>query len=259
VTSATTTRLRRIVDLVVHLTAREYRVRYQAPVLGWAWAVLPPLVRLLVLGVIFTVVLPVDQEDYVAMLAIGLLGWTWFSAGVSSATRSASDRVELLSQPRVPREVVPLVSVLTDAMDYVAALPVVLVVVIEVSGRLPPTVLLLVPLLLLQGALVFGLGAALSVADVRFRDARFGVDLMLAVGFYATPVFYSLNSLPEGVRQIVALNPLAVLLEAQRDVVVRGVVPSTATWLLLTAVSLLVATTGTVLHRRASGLFLDSL
>jgi ABC-type polysaccharide/polyol phosphate export permease len=161
---------RRSLEVIGHLTAREFRIRYANTTFGWLWAVLPPFARLTVLGLVFTQVLPVGEDDYLALLAVGLLGWTWFSAAVSDATRSAVDRRELLAQPELPRYVAPVVSVLNDTSDYVAALPVLLAIVALSSGGLPVTVLLL-PFLMVP-VLVLGLGLGMLAAsfDVRFRD-----------------------------------------------------------------------------------------
>ena len=250
---------RRTLQLVVHLTHREFRLRYRGAALGWLWAVLPASAQLLVLGFVFTRVVPVREEHYVADLAVGLLAWNWFSGGVSRATRSAADRRELLRQPGLPRPVVPLVSVLTDALDYLATLPVLLVVIVAVTGTLPGTIVLLPVVLVLQGALTLGVGMACSVADVRLRDTRLGVGLVLLVSFYATPVFYTVSSIPEDLRPVLALNPMAALIEAQRSLAVDGRLPDPSTWIVLLVTCLLVAAAGWVLYGRSSGDFLDAL
>lgn len=250
---------RRTFELLTHLTAREFRIRYQSALLGWVWSVAPSLARLAVLGFVFSVVFPSDDPDFLAHLAVGLLAWTWFSSGVSSITRSAVDRPELLAQPAVPRQTAPVVALLTDLLDYVVALPVVVLVVVVVTGGLPLTAVLLPVLLALQGSLILGLGMAAAVADVRFRDVRRLVDLLLTVGFYATPVFYTLQAVPESVRSVVALNPMTQLIEAQRDVLVDGDLPALVPLIITSAASLAVGVAGWALHRRRSGDFLDAL
>lgn len=252
--------LERTGQVVLHLTAREFRIRYATSSLGWLWAVVPPFARLLVLGVIFTQVLPVQADDYVADLAVGLLGWAWFANGVASATRSPADRRDLLAQPDLPRQTLPVVSVLTDGLDYLAALPLLLVVTVVVTGALPPTVLLLPVLLVLQGLLTLGVGMAAAALDVRFRDSRLGVDLALAVGFYATPVLFSLEAVPPGVLgDVLAYNPVGRLLEAQRDVLVDGVVPDLSSLAALALLCCAAAVAGWTVYRRTSGTFLDHL
>lgn len=250
---------RRAVQLLAHLTAREFRIRYSSALLGWLWSVAPPLARLTVLGFVFSVVFPNDDPAFLPNLAVGLLAWSWFATGLASVTRSAVDRPELLAQPAVPRQVAPVVVLLTDLLDYLAAFPVVLAILAVVNGGLAWTVLLLPLLLVLQGVLVLGLGMAAAVADVRFRDVRRLVELLLSVGFYATPVFYVLDSVPEGPRTVLALSPVTQLLEAQRRVLVDGRLPSAWTLAVTACFCLAVGAAGWALHRRYAGDFLDSL
>lgn len=250
---------RRTAQLIGHLTAREFRIRYQSAFLGWLWALAPAVVRFTVLGLVFTALLPQQGEDYLAELAVGLLAWIWFSAAVSSATTSAVDRSDLLGQSALPRQVVPVVSVLSDALDYLAGLPVLLVIVLLDTGGLPATALLFPVLLVLQGCLVLGLGMAASVADVRLRDTRLAVSLVLSVGFYATPVFYTLDAVDGDLQALLRWNPMAAMIGAQRDVLVHGSLPGLSTMLVLTAVCLGVLAAGWSVHRRCAGTFLDHL
>jgi lipopolysaccharide transport system permease protein len=245
--------------VILHLAARELRIRYRSTVRGWLWALLPNLVRFAVLAAIFSIILPDPGPDYLAELAIGLLGWSWFSSGVESATTSAVDRRELLAQPALPRQVVPVISVLTDAFDYLAGVPVLFLIVLLDTGGLSGTAPLFAVLVLLQGCLTLGLGMAASVADVRWRDSRRVVGLILSVGIYVTPVFYTGRVLSENMQWLVSWNPMGALLEAQRDVLVRDTLPSLATWVLLTAVCTGTLAIGWMLHRRYSATFLDYL
>jgi ABC-type polysaccharide/polyol phosphate export permease len=235
------------------------RIRYQSAFLGWLWALAPAVVRFAVLGVVFTALLPGQGPDYLAELAVGLLSWTWFSAGVSSATTSAADRSDLLGQAALPRQVVPVVTVVTDAFDYLAGVPALLLVVALDTGGIPATAVLLPVLLVLQGCLALGVGMAASVADVRYRDTRLAVALLLSVGFYATPVFYSLDGLASELQAVLRWNPVGALIEAQRDVLVHGAVPGPGTLAVLAAVCLGVLAAGWWTHRRCAPTFLDHL
>ncbi|NAZ86420.1 ABC transporter permease [Kineococcus indalonis] len=252
-------RVQRSASLVAHLTAREFRVRYQSAFLGWLWALAPVLARFTVLGVVFTALLPGRGPDYLAELAVGVLAWTWFSGGVLNATTSAVDRADLLTQPALPRQVVPVVSVLTDAFDYLAGLPVLLLVVALDTGGVPLSALLFPLLLVLQGCLTVGLGMAASVGDVHLRDTRLGVGLVLSVGIYVTPVFYSVDTVPAALAEVVRWNPVGALIEAQRQVLVAGTVPGAGSLAALAAVCLGVLAGGWALHRRFAPTFLDHL
>ena len=257
--TAVQTHGRRLLAVVLHLTAREFRIRYQSALLGWLWALIPPVVRVAVLGAVFSILLPSQGPDYIAELAVGVLAWNWFASGVSSATSSAVDRSDLLSQPALPRQAVPAVSVLTDAFDYLAGVPVLLVVVVLDTGRLPATALLLPLLLVAQAFLMLGIGMAASVADVRWRDTRLAVGLILGISIYVTPVFYTGRALGERLQVLVTWNPMGVLIEAQRDVLVRGVLPNGPLVATVSALCVAVLAVGWTVHRRSAPTFLDHL
>lgn len=247
------------VEVVLHLVAREFRLRYRRSVLGVLWSVLQPLARLAVLSFVFTRVLPLgDVEDYPVFLFTGLIGWAWFSSGVASATSSALDRRELLFRPGIGRTVVPVVSVLTDLIDYLVALPILLVVLAATTG-LHATALLLPAILAVQLLVILGLGMALCAANVHLRDVRLVVDLALLLGFYVTPVFYRPDALPEGARALAALNPMAHLIEAQRAVLVEGALPGLLPSLALVVGGVATFAAGLAVYRRASATFVDEL
>lgn len=249
----------RTLQVIGHLTAREFRIRYQSAFLGWLWALLPAVVRFAVLGVVFSQILPATGPDYLAELAVGVLAWQWFSAGVASATVSPISRRDLLAQPALPRPAIPVVSVLTDGFDYLAGVPVLLVVVLVDTGGLPVTALLFPLLLVLQGCLILGLGMAAAVANVHFRDTSLAVSLLLAVGIYATPVFYSSRVLTEQLAGLVRFNPVGALIEAQRQVLVEGTLPSAASLTALTLVCVGVLAAGWAVYRHWSATFVDQL
>jgi lipopolysaccharide transport system permease protein len=248
---------RHTLEIITHLVAREFRIRYQRSVFGWLWSIGQPLSRFLVLSFVFTKVLPLDVPNYPLFLFAGLIGWTWFSAAVASATRSVSDRRELLLRPGLPRSIIPVVSVLSDGLDYLAALPV-LIVFLVIAGELHLTVLALPLVLLPMMALALGIGFATCAANVYIRDVHLVTNLVLLLGFYVTPVFYSPEIVPEEHRWFLEVNPLTWALEAQRAVLVEGRLPG-ETFLPLVLVSLVTLAGGYLVFRRASRTFADEV
>jgi lipopolysaccharide transport system permease protein len=245
-------------DLVTHLVAREFRLRYRQALLGWLWAVASPLARLAVLTFLFTKVLPLGIDNYAVFAFTGLIAWQWFSSGLMSATTSAVDRRELLFRPGVPRSAVPIVSVLTDGLDYLAALPVLLVFIL-LSGGIPLTAVLLPLILALQGLLTLGLGFLLCSANVYFRDVHLFVNVATLLGWYLTPVFYEARAVPESFRWILTINPMAQLLGAYRAVLVQGRLPAEGPILLVAITCAALFVGGLIVYRRQSPLFVDEL
>jgi lipopolysaccharide transport system permease protein len=245
-------------DLVLHLVGREFRLRYRRALFGWLWALGQPLARLLIFTVVFTKFLPLGIPDYSVFLFSGLIGWMWFASGVASATTSAIDRRDLLFRPNLPRAAVPVVSVLTDGLDYLAALPVLALFLLAGPG-IPATAAFLPVLIGVQLMLTLGIGYALCSANVYFRDVRLFVDIALLLGFYVTPVFYRATSVPDSYRWVLQVNPVARLVAAYRDVLVEGTMPNAWPFLALVAASAAVLAAGYATFRAACPAFVDEL
>lgn len=246
-------------ELCAHLVSREFRRRYRRSFFGWLWAIAQPLFRFVVLGVVFGKLLKGNTPNFASFLFSGLVFWQWFATGVSSVTKCAMDHQDLLLRPGLPRWTIPLTSALTDAIDLLAALPV-LFVVLLFDGRNPTPWLALVPFtLIVELLLIIGFGMLLCVGNVYFRDVGFFVDVMLLMGFYVTPVFYEASKVPRNWRWIVDWNPMSAVLETQRNLVLYGRAPSWATFSLVTIFAMVVFVVGATVFNRFSGNFVDEL
>jgi lipopolysaccharide transport system permease protein len=252
------TRRRYSWDLVTHLVGREFRLRYRRAVLGWLWAIGAPLARLVILTYVFTRVVPLGIENYAIFVFTGLIAWQWFSAGVTSACTSAVDRRDLLFRPGLPRTAVPIVSVLADGLDYLAAFPVLCVFLLLGDG-IPITALALPLVLFVQFMLTLGLGFALCAGNVYVRDVHQFVKITTLLGWYMTPVFYEAKAVPQSYRFVLELNPMAQLLEAYRAILVEGRLPDARPFSILVVVCCVVFAVGYSIYRRFSPLFVDEL
>ncbi|MDQ1535077.1 MAG: lipopolysaccharide transport system permease protein [Actinomycetota bacterium] len=247
------------VDLVLHLVSREFRLRYRRAFIGWIWSVGQPLLRFAVFAYVFTKVIHVGNiPEYPAFLFIGIVAWTWFASGLMSATSSVLLRSDLLLRPGVPRAAAPVVSVLTDMLDFVAALPIIAVFLLF-SGGIAPYALLLPVLMLIELLLILGIGMALCSANVYLRDVQIITGLVLLLGFYLTPVFYSRKLLPSTLTFFYDLNPVARLLGAYRDILIYHRYPATLPLLVVAAFSVAVFAAGYAIYHRASATFVDQL
>jgi lipopolysaccharide transport system permease protein len=233
-------------------------LRYRRAFLGWLWAVGQPLARLLVLSIVFTKFVPLGIPNYAEFLFCGLISWIWFAAGVSSATTSALDRRDLLFKVGVPRTAVPAVSVLTDGLDYLAAMPVLAVFLIAGDG-IPPAALFLPVVIIIHGLLMLGLGCLLCTANVYFRDVRLFLDIALLLGFYVTPVFYSASAVPSSYRWMMQLNPMARIIAVNRGLLIDGQLPDALPFLGLAAVCGAICWCGLFVYGKASPSFVDEL
>lgn len=244
--------------IVRHLVALQFRIRYSRSIIGWAWSLVEPISRLIILSFIFTRAIPLDIENYSAFLFVGLVSWQWFSSGVSASTSSLVDSQGLLTRPGLHRGVIPVVAVLTAALDALVAL-VVLLGFLAVETSLEWTTLLLPILIVLQFLMIFGTGSLLCVANVYSRDVRLLVDLLLVLGFYLTPIFYKYEVLPDEVQRVVALNPMTWMLNAQRALLIEGEVPGAGNIARLTVVCVGLFAAGVYVFHRTSHSVIDEL
>lgn len=193
------------------LSARDLRVRYATSALGYLWSVLDPLVMSAIYWFVFTVVFGrgVGEEPYIVFLITALLPWVWFNAAVSDFTRAFNKDARLVRSTAIPRSIWVNRIVLSKGIEFLCSLPV-LVVFAVFAGATVGWGLLLFPLaVLLQTALLVGLGLIVAPLCVMWGDLERTTRLILRALFYATPIIYGITDLPEPFRDIAAFNPLA--------------------------------------------------
>jgi lipopolysaccharide transport system permease protein len=210
-------------DLLWSWTTRNIRARYQQSALGWLWAVVQPAAQVVIFTLIFTLFVPVNTGDvqYPVFSYVALVPWTLLSASVTDMSQTLVANMNLVTKIYFPREILPIASLLARLMDFgvAAGLLVVLMIIYQVPFYLPS--LLYVPMILvIQLLLILGLGLASSAANVFFRDVQSLLGLVLQLWFYASPIIYPISMVPERLRGLYYLNPMAGVLEGYRDVLI---------------------------------------
>lgn len=210
------------------LTTRDLRVRYSTSFLGYLWSVIDPLAMSAIYFFVFTVVFQRDVgfEPYIVFLISGLLPWMWLNGAVTDSTRAFIKEARLIRSTKVPPTIWVARLTLAKGIEFVAALPV-LALFAVFAGATVGWQLVIFPLgMLLQAALVLGIGLVVAPLVVFFRDLERAARLVLRFAFYATPIVYDLSDLPEQLRLIGALNPMTGILSAYR----AGFFPAALDW-----------------------------
>lgn len=220
-------------ELVVTLAERELRARYKQAILGFAWAVLTPLIYMVVFTVFFQRVADIDTGDapYALFSYVALVPWTFFSNSISLGGTSLIQNIPLLNKVYCPREVFPLASTCVAAID--AAVSLLILGLLFIVYRYPPALTSIwVPLLFaVQLAFTLGLALIMSSVLVYVRDLRHMIPILLQLGLFATPVAYGIEEIPASFRWLYALlNPLAPVIDGYRETVLFGRPPD---WTLL--------------------------
>jgi ABC-2 type transport system permease protein len=204
------------------LIVRDLKVRYAGSVLGYIWTVLDPLLMTFVYWFVFTQVFvrkAVGEDPYILFLVTGLLAWQWFNGTVTDTTRALVQDSRLVRSTNIPREIWVLKTVGSKGLEFLFALPVIAFFAI-LYLKVPSRDIVFVPLaIVLEAVLLTGIGLALSAATVLVNDLQRVVRIALRVGFYFSPIVYSLSRLPKThhLRQLMELNPLAGIIELYRS------------------------------------------
>jgi lipopolysaccharide transport system permease protein len=245
-------------DLVWHLARAELASTHRMTTLGWLWPLVRQLAQLAILVFVFSRLLHLGIKNFPVFVFSGLVAWNWFSAGVMRSSTALLEHRHLLFQPRFPSRVVPVVAIFVPLLDVVFALPVLLVMLIF-SGGLSWGAFGLPLVLALQFFMMVGLAWWLAAASVFFRDIPNLVGVVLLLLFYLTPVFYSHHSIPSRYAWILQLNPMTVVIDATRSLLLSSSAPDWPALALLFLFDIVLVTSAYVVFGRLQGRFVDFL
>jgi lipopolysaccharide transport system permease protein len=205
-------------DLIAFLVWRDVKVRYRQTVLGALWAMIQPLMTMIILAFVFGRLagMPSDGIPYPVFCFAGLVLWNLFSQAVTSASASVVSNAQLVEKVYFPRLVIPFAASLAPLLDF--CINFVLLIPIMIGYGCYPRLESIFCLPLVLGTLIvaIGIGSGFAAVTVRFRDFRHVLPLLVQLWLFATPVIYSLSLLPEKWRSFAGVNPLAGLIECFR-------------------------------------------
>ncbi|HYE14168.1 MAG TPA: ABC transporter permease [Pyrinomonadaceae bacterium] len=245
-------------ELLYFLTLRDIKVRYKQTLMGAAWAVIQPLMTMLIFTLVFNKFARLDTGEvpYPLFAYSGLLVWTFFSSSVATGTYSLVNNSHLVTRVYFPRLFIPAASVGAGLVDMGIA-SVLLFALAAYYGATPTWGLVLLPaFVLLTTALALGAGVLVSALTVKYRDLRHALPFVMQFWMFASPVIYPSSLVPSGWRWILFANPLAGAVEGFRSSVTGRpfdwpLVAASAAWAALLVVA------GLYVFRRLEDTFAD--
>lgn len=205
-------------DLCYFLAWRDIAVRYKQTVIGAAWALLRPLMAMVVFTVVFGRLarLPSDGIPYPMLVFAAMLPWQFFSTALSESGNSLVSNSNLISKIYFPRFIVPVSSIVVGLVDFAISF-VVLVAMMFWYGLFPTWRMLAVPAFLSLAFLAsLGMGSWLAALNVKYRDFRYVIPFIVQFGMYVSPVGFSSDIVPGPWRVLYALNPMVGVIEGFR-------------------------------------------
>lgn len=229
---------------------KEIRGKYKGSFLGILWSFVNPLLSVLVYAIVFPLILKNSQENYVTFLIVGIIPWTWFVTTINQGTFIIIANSGIIKKVYFPREILPI-SVVTSGMINFLISCLIIGIFLILGGIWFSWYILLLPLIIIvQYILSLGIIFITSAIDVYIRDAEYIIAFFVNMLFYATPILYSSDIIPEKMRWIIDINPMAIIINGYRDVLFNQTMPDVLSLLILLGISLFILFIGVLVFRK---------
>ena len=245
-------------DLFFFLVFRDIKVLYAQTVLGFSWALLNPLIQILVFTIIFGKVAEIETDGipYALFSTVAIIPWTYMSNAMTAGSSSLVTGQGMLGKIYFPRLIFPVTPILAKLADF--AISVVLIVLVLVYyGVWPGVNLLLFPLfVLMMIAVPLGVSLWLSALAIRYRDVKFAMPFLIRMLIYSAPIVYTASAIPESWRLVYSLNPIVGVIEGFRACLLGTEIP----WMFIIPgmlSSLLLVVSGLLYFHRMEKVFVD--
>jgi lipopolysaccharide transport system permease protein len=214
-----TTDLKKYSRMTWELALSDFRMRDQGTILGFFWTLLYPLVFFVILYIIFADWMK-TIEDFPLYLIIGIINWNFFSGATTAAVTSVMRYANFVKNISFPKMCTVIASILAVLFTHWIEIVIMILFCAIVKGGISIYVLLLIPILILSVMIVTGFSLVLAVIGVYFLDMQRIWGLLMSLGFFLTPIFYSLNMLSPEKQMIIKLNPMTHIITSVRDILI---------------------------------------
>lgn len=198
-------------DLLLALTIKEIKARHKKTALGFFWVLLSPLLQMVIIGIVFSFFTKV--ENYFIFLLTGLIPWLFFSQAINRATSSIVAERRLLQKTKFPVEIIPVSIVLSELIYLLSSLALLILYLLIFQSDLLVKLYLIIPGLFWLTLLTLGISLITSSLFTKYRDVSYIVKTIITLGFYATPIIYSIKSIPGDIKYIFMINPAVSIIE----------------------------------------------
>lgn len=247
-------------ELLYFLAWRDIKVRYKQTVLGVGWAIIQPVLTMLIFALFFGLLgqIPSDGAPYPIFTFTALVPWTFFANGLTQSSNSLVGSANLIKKVYFPRLVVPIAVLISGLPDFMLSF-LVLLGMMAYYGRYPQrSALIWLPLLLLLALITsLGVGLWLSALNVKYRDVRYLIAFLTQIWMFASPVAYPASMVPGRWRLVYSLNPMVGVIEGFRYTLLRTGQAPGIMLVVSSLVALFLLITGMFYFRRMEKSFAD--
>jgi len=245
-------------DLLFFLVWRDIKILYAQTILGCSWAILQPLVQIVLFTVVFGKVanVPTDGIPYFLFSTVAIIPWNYMSQAMAQSSESLVNQQHILGKIYFPRLIFPITPVLSRVVDF--GISMIIIVCVLLYYRVNPSlsILYLPFFLLLMVSISAGVGFWLSSMAIRFRDVKYAMQFAVRLLMYSAPIVYSASSIPEKYRMLYSINPLVAVIEGFRACLLGYSIPWQFIWP-GTITTFLLLISGAFYFKRMEKVFVD--
>jgi len=247
--------LKKNINLTKEFIRSDFKLRYHGSYLGYFWSFLKPLLIFGVLLIVFTKFLRFEYEDYPLYLFLGIIMWNFFSEATTLSMNSILQKGGLIKKVYFPRIIIVLSSTTLAFITLFFNLIVFAIFYIFLKGTFSWTIPLLFIFIGILYIIVLGFSLALSALYTKFRDLLHMWEVLLQIGFWATPIIYPIQIIPEKYKFFVFLNPFAGIIHNARLVVINHQFPDTAQTFFAFSIGIIIFALGYFIFSKRVSLF----
>lgn len=214
-------------DLLFFLVRRDIKVLYAQTILGFAWAILNPLIQIVVFTIVFGKVAGIDTGpiNYFLFSTVAIIPWTYMSEAMTNSSQSLVGGSAMLGKIYFPRVIFPLTPVIAKLVDFSISLILLIGVMVYFDVELTSSILFLPLFILMMVMVPAAIGLWLSSLAIRFRDVKFAMTFVIKMLIYSAPILYPATNIPEAYRFWYSLNPIVGVVEGYRACLLGLAIP----------------------------------
>ena len=233
--------------------------KYKNSVLGVLWSFLYPLLQIAVYAIVFPLIMRSNMENYTVFVCCGLIPWNFFSTATSRTSFTMIENGNIIKKVYFPREILPLSVVTSEAINFIISTIIILAFVLGYGMGLSKYIIFYPLILIVQYFLLIGISFIVSSVTVYFRDLQHFIGIALQLLFYATPIVYATNIIPESYQWILRLNPMTFIIDGYRSIFYYQQQPDFISLGITLLVSLILCVVGYLLFSKLQKRFAEEL
>jgi len=238
---------------------KEIRGKYKKSFLGILWSFLNPLLMVVVYAIVFPLILRVQEKNYVLFLVVALIPWTFFTTIIAQGAVTMIVNGNILKKVYFPREILPISVVTSGVVNFLISTIIILIFLFAYGMGITKYVVFYPLILLTQYLLLLGTTFILSSLTVYLRDIEHFVGVILQLLFYATPIVYSSETLPEKYKTLLSFNPMTSIINSYRDIFYYQRMPEIRNLAILLGLSVLLCIIGYLIFNKLQKRFAEEL